>query len=96
MSLDDDLLAEVDAAAQKAGLSRSAWLARQAEIGLGGPLPSRAERVNAAIAEIQRIYRSAPRTDAPILPTAVELKRMREERTDKIERAARTRRATKR
>ncbi len=92
VSLDEELLREIDAAAKKAGVSRSAWLAAQAEHGLGGPVPSRAERVDAIVAEIRDIYRSAPRTDAPIIPTALELKRMHEERLDKLDRASRTKR----
>ena len=89
VSLDEELLREIDAAAKKAGVSRSAWLAAQAARGLNGRIRSEAERAEAARAEMHRIYLAAPRTDAPIIPTALELKRMHEERLDKLDRAGR-------
>lgn len=89
LSIDEDLLAEIDRTAQRAGMSRSAWVSLQAARGLSGPLRSEAERAESARAEMHRIYRSAPRTSAPIAPTALELKRLHEERLDKVDRAGR-------
>ena len=89
VSIDEDLLAEIDRSAQREGVSRSAWISLQAARGLSEPVRSRAERAEAAVAEIRRIYLAAPRTSAPIIPTALELKRMHAERLDKIDRAAR-------
>lgn len=94
VSIDDALLREIDAAARAAGKTRSAWLAEQAEAGIGGPRPTKAERADAAIAMIREAYAAAPRTDAPIVPTAIELKRMHEERLDKIDRASRRTRSS--
>ena len=47
ISIDETLLAEIDRTAQRAGLSRSAWVAMQAEHGLAGRR-SEAERAEAA------------------------------------------------
>jgi len=88
ISIDEDLLAEIDRTAQRAGLSRSAWVSLQAARGLG-PLRSEAERAEAARAEMHRVYRAAPRTSAPITRTALELKRMHAERLDELDRAGR-------
>ena len=59
-----------------------------AEHGLAGRR-SEAERAEAARAKMHEAYLSAPRTSAPIIPTALELKRLHEERLDKIDRASR-------
>ena len=92
VSIDDALLREIDAAAKAAGKTRSAWLAEQAEVGIGGPRPTKAQRVDAALALIRDAYAAAPRTDAPIAPAALEIKRMHDERLDRLSRSARRRR----
>lgn len=84
LSIDDELLERIDRAAAEAGTSRSAWLAEQARNGLGGRVPTRAERSAAAIEEIRRIMESAPRIYGPHLPAAMEVRRMRDERTAKL------------
>lgn len=89
VSIDESLLRDVDEAAHNAGVSRSAWLAQQAARGLNGRGRSEGERAAAARAEMHRAYRAAARTSAPIVPTALELKRMHDERLDKIDRAPR-------
>lgn len=89
VSIDESLLREVDTAAQKAGVSRSAWLAQQAARGIVGRGRSEGERAEAARAEMHRAYRAAARTSAPVIPTALELKRMHDERLDKVDRAGR-------
>ena len=84
LSLDDELVERIDAAAAKAGQSRSAWLAEQAMTALGGPVPTRHERSAAAIREIQEILAAAPPIFGPHLPAAMEVRRMRDERTAKL------------
>ena len=94
LSIDEGLLAEIDRSAQKAGMTRSAWVSLQAARGITGRLLTEAERAEAARAKMHEAYYSAPRTDAPIIPTALELKRMHEERLDQIDRASRRRPGT--
>lgn len=84
LSLDEELLQRIDIAAAEAGKSRSGWLADQAVVALGGPMPSRHERSAAAIKEIREILAAAPPILGPHLPAAMEVRRMRDERTAKL------------
>jgi hypothetical protein len=95
ISLDADLLEAIDDAARDSGRSRTAWLVWVARSRPYEPHAVRVESGIAAAAEMRRIYRAAPRRDVPFVPAAEEIRRMREERLDKLD-ALTSRRAPKR
>lgn len=88
VSLDEQLLERIDAAAQASGLSRSAWLAARSQEALGGPPPTKAEINRQVLAEIREILAEAPPIYGPHMPAWMEIRRMRDERAERVDRSA--------
>jgi hypothetical protein len=76
VSMDDKLLARVDRAARRLGLSRSAYLASLAARDVGTSGPGRDPKVREAIAGLKRLFAENP---TPGDVTAI-IRRMRDSR----------------
>lgn len=87
ISLDEDLLERIDAVVAETGESRSAYVARTVSSLL--PDPELVARRREAFREIRKLVREAAgREDPndPVLDAATEVRRMRDERGEHIER----------
>ena len=85
LSLDEAQLARIDAAASAAGKTRSAWIGGLVDDALQHQVDDRIRRSQEAIARIREIFAA----NGPHEPfdAAAEIRAMREERMDQIERA---------
>jgi hypothetical protein len=90
LSLDETQLARLDAAASAAGKTRSAWIAGLVDDALQHQVDDRIRRSQEAIARIREIFAA----NGPHEPfdAVTEIRAMREERMDQIERAIEGRR----
>ena len=85
LSIDEAQLARLDAAASAAGKTRSAWIGDLVDDALAHEVDARIRRSQEAIARIREIF--AEHGPQEPFDVVAEIRAMREERADQIERA---------